>query len=266
MRNFELNVAVGVLVMGGVGFGFANVSAAKEKLDVKVKSVFLDTNQWVFSFEETIKPNKRNELYYYVGGKHGKTVSKETLKEATHLADIIPNYPRLWIDRYESVTISVKQDRISKSVNSKGPKLLLEQKALLSELDINSEVLIAMKYGAFNSITKELELHEMNVQFMVVPEQVAEFNGGYDALISYLKSKTGCGFNSGNNMSAEIHFIINTKGETESVSLVYEKGNQELGPRLVEIIKGMPNWNPALDVNGIKVVQEFVFVVGNESC
>ena len=259
MRNFELTVTVGVLLVGCVGFGFANVSATKEKLDVDVKSTLLDTIQWGLNFEETNKPNKSSELFYYVGGKHSKTVSQETLKAAAHLADIIPNYPSLWIDSYESVTITIEDGHISKSVKNKGPELVLEQKRLISNLSINSEIVLDVKYWAMNGITKELELHEMNMQFVVVPKQKAEFKGGYEAMISYLKSKMGCGFSFDKKTSAEIHFVINTKGETESVSLVYVRGSEELGARFVEIIEGMPNWKSAHDVNGKKSTARVCF-------
>lgn len=266
MKKIEFKIGVGVLVLGCIGFGFANASATKKNIESEAQMIPIDSNFWGLSFTETNPVRKQKDLSFYVGGKYSKTVSQEKLKNATNLADIIPNYPSLWIDRYEQVILSIVNGQLSKSIASKGPELLPEQKALIQGLDINSEVQIELKYGALNTVTERIESHEMKVQFMVVPDRVAEFKGGYDAMISYFKDNTGCGFTWADKMSAEIHFMINAKGETENVELVYEDGSTELGERFVKVIEQMPIWKAAVNVKGEYVMQEFVFVVGNESC
>ncbi len=259
MKNFGLKVLGGGIGLFVLGYAFAMPTNANGELHKKAETTACCT-------VAQLQPIDASKLFFYIGGKHDKTVTQNQLKEADHLNDIIPNYPTLWIDSYESVNITVAGETFSKSEVSSSPDLSEAQKKILADLPINSEVLIDVDYGAKNSITQEMEGHEMSVQFMVAPDIPAAFGTDEDALRDYLKSNLFPGIVGEEMVSAEIHFTVNEKGETENVTLERQTGSLEMANAYVNILEKMPKWQPALNVIGNPVNQNFVLVVGNQNC
>ena len=259
MKNFGLKVLGGGIGLFGLGYAFAMPTNANGELHKNAETT-------ACCKVAQLQPIDASKLFFYIGGKHDKTVTQSQLNKADHLNDIIPNYPILWIDSYESVNITVAGETFSKSEVSPSPELSDAQKKILADLPINSEVLIHIDYGAKNSITQEMEDHEMNIQFMVAPAISAAFGADEDALKDYLKSNLFPGIVGEEMVSAEIHFTVNENGETENITLERQTGSLEMANAYVNILEKMPKWNPALRLDGASVSQSFVLVVGNQNC
>lgn len=259
MKNLGLKILGGGIGLFVLGYAFAMPSNASGELHLNAKNT-------ACCKVAQLQPINTNKLFYYVGGKHDKTVTQKQLAEANHLDDIIPNYPTLWMDTYEKVNLTVAGTGFSKSVVSPSPTLTDDQKLIIADLPINSEVLIDVYYGAKNSITQKIEPHVMNIQFMVVPSKPAQFGVNEDALKNYLRSNLYPGIVGEEKVSAEIHFTVNEDGKTENVVLERQKGSLEMANAYVKIVSKMPKWSPAQKKNGKPVSQDFVLVVGNEGC
>ena len=171
------------------------------------------TNQNIDVVSTKVKKSiPKPELLYMVKGKYSRTVAESKLYEANLISDFIEGYPNNWITAYISVDISVLSKGYEVSLGSVNNMLTTEQKNMLLNAGIDSEILINVKYNTKNVVTNLLEESEMNVSLTVVPEIGAEFVGGYKSMINYLKENSNAEIaeiKGDKNMFSSIGFTIN---------------------------------------------------------
>lgn len=96
----------------------------------------------------------------------------------------------------------------------------------------------------------------------------AEFAGGKQAMVSYVKEKVlqhiapGIGW----LKPPTLHFTVDAQGAPTQVQLVASSGNEGLDLALVRIFSEMPHWAPATDAQGRAVAQAFAFTTGPGGC
>ena len=148
-------------------------------------------------------------------------------------------------------------------------KLTAEQIQILNTIDLASNLVINVKYMYNDFGRNKLENSEMHVEMTVVPEVEAEFIGGEKQLISYLKlnSYSKLPTKKPNDFKgAVIKFTINEGGYVINVRTTQKWGDAKTDQMLLDLIKNMPKWKPAINTNGVKVKQDFVFSVGAGGC
>ena len=135
--------------------------------------------------------------------------------------------------------------------------------------DVGSDISINMKYIPNNTL-KHNTAKENRFSFIVNPQNVASYSGGEEELKQYLKNhaidKIPTGSFKGWDLAA-VKFTITEKGQILNAHIVETSKDEKIDALLLETIKNMPNWTPAMYSNGTKVKQEFVLTVGNmENC
>jgi len=114
-------------------------------------------------------------------------------------------------------------------------------------------------------ITHELEESEKNVSLTVIPEIEAEYIGGYEKMIAYLKENCNdkIALVSGKvTQPLVVSFLIDKKGKAGKVKFIKKSENIEVNNLLIDLIENMPKWNVAKNFEGESVSQQFSFRVG----
>lgn len=224
------------------------------------------------SYSQSGFPNiieKENELYYEVHGTYKRSVKKTQFNNAKLIRDVVSGYPSNWISSYVSVEIiGTCAGKVVKALGL-NEKLTAEQIQILNTIDLASNLVINVKYMYNDFGRNKLENSEMHVEMTVVPEVEAEFIGGEKQLISYLKlnSYSKLPTKKPNDFKgAVIKFTINEGGYVINVRTTQKWGDAKTDQMLLDLIKNMPKWKPAINTNGVKVKQDFVFSVGAGGC
>lgn len=220
-------------------------------------------------------------LNYEVRGKYSRPVKKEKLQEAKLLSDFIPGYPSSWITSYTSVEISTICDgKLMKAVSS-NDVLSAEQKNILNNVNLADDIVINVKYKYANLVTGGMENNNIHISMTVVPEIEAEYVGGRQQMINYLKenvihkisesSLSGSKESSGNKQAKTklfqegiVVFTVNEEGEIVNAKIFKTSGDSKTDKLLLETINKMPKWKPAKNSKGAKVKQEFELSVRHD--
>ncbi len=207
---------------------------------------------------------ENTELTYQVYGKNERPVTREKLTHAKTVGDIIDYYPTNWIEKYESVEISSFIDGKEYKAVSNNQLLSAEQKSLLQSVDIANDLNITVKYKAKNDVSGNIEVNQMHVTMTVIPEKEAEFKGGYDEMIQYIKENSNVntsGISPGLLQKSFIQFTVTENGKIADVDLKKTSGYPEIDKKMFELIQDMPQWTPAENSKGEKVNQNFEFTL-----
>lgn len=238
--------------------------------DTIKKQTVATTDFLDLKFTEVIKPPLNQDLFYLVKGKYDRPTTIEILQKAKSINDVIPNYPNSWIQDYSSVEISStccnKKTMIAKSADN---ILSKEQIALFNSAEVATRIDIEVNYKNKNSVTSTIEDRQMNVSFTVIPEVEAEYIGGYDQMITYLKDKSTNEISASrlNNLDPlSILFTVNEEGNIENVKVDKTSGDNEIDRLSLKFISDMPKWKPAENSKGSSVKQQFEFLLGMDGC
>lgn len=216
------------------------------------------------------------DLSFEVRGKYQRPVKKEKLQEARFVSDFIPGYPASWVSQYVSVEIIVTSNGNTLKAVNQNDLLSTAQKNLLNKAELSSDIVIKVFYKNKNAVTDKMVINQMNILLTVVPEKEAEYMGGYDELKKYLKENSinkmaepsifGRLPTATVNQQAKVLFTINEQGEIINAKISKTSGNTRTDQLMLDAIHKMPKWKPAENAKGIKVKQEFEFIVGNAGC
>ena len=206
---------------------------------------------------------------FEVRGMFTHSVTKDKLKAARSMCDIVAGYPSSWITDYISVAISAVID--GNTVKAVGMNEVLNkgQLKMLAEADLGTDVVLDISYKSKNIITGNDEISIMNFTTTIVPEIQAEYQGGPEEMTHYFQQnaidKIYFKYSS-LQVRGEVKFTITEDGEISNPYVVKTSGDSEIDTLLLETILKMPKWRPAQDANGVKVKQDFVLSVGNTGC
>lgn len=196
-------------------------------------------------------------------------LSKQGLKEAKNLTDLNPRYPSNWVKAYKSVEITTIQDGKIMKARGQNDQLTQEQKSLMLDADVNTDISINIEYMPDNNL-KTNELQSFSFSLSVLPEKDAVFIGGNQELQRYLKKNMmddidPAVFN-GYDL-AVITFSVDEAGRIVDVqtfdNAYYSFKDENIEKILIEALCNMPDWQPASYANGRRVKQDFVLTVGN---
>lgn len=270
-----------ILTLAIATVGFIALGFSKKEVETKVDNANISEANFSPTTVNTnffpaeiikMKNTKKSDLdlFYMVKGKYSLSVSEGKLKKARDISEFIPDLPTSWISSYNFIEITTKSNnKIRTAYSENGVLLTDEQKNLLSNAEIDTPVSIAVNYKSRNSISEKYDDREMQVSFTVVPETKAEFVGGYDNMIAYLKEHSLKKIEAAKIKEfkpVSITFQVDENGETESINLTNSCGNHQINSLLIKVIENMPKWKPAVNSNGEKVKQQFELIVGPDMC
>lgn len=210
-------------------------------------------------------------LNFSIHGKYEHPISKETLAKARSVGDIIPYYPASWIDSYNLSVISVTSNNNTVSARSSNDVLSEDQLKMIGSLDIGAELSINIDYQSVNSVTNQTESRSMHYSATVVPEKEAVYTDGNEQLTQYIKQNAIEKISADDTKELEVavvRFTVSEAGKITGSRIEKTSGIESVDRLLLDVIDQMPDWQPAADVQGQKVSQEFELVVsnGNDGC
>lgn len=208
------------------------------------------------------------ELGYEVRGIYSRSIKKEQLIGVNLISDIIHDYPINWITDYISIEILGTCNGKFMIATSSNATLTEEQKYILNNIDIASDLVIDVNYTYKVPVTGVVEHNTMHVLMTVVPEIQAEYIGGHQQLINYLKEKSMHQFSEKDPKKVRqvvIRFTVNEEGKISESKITRASGDSKTERLLLDVINNMPPWKPAENAQGIKVKQEFEFIVGRNN-
>ena len=197
------------------------------------------------------------------------SITKEKLNEAHTIIDLNRHYKSSWVREYLSVEILTSYNGKIRKAVSKNETLSQEQKDFMNIADPGKDIVVRVQYIPENTLTHN-DVKEIKFTFTVDPESDAKYPGGEQQLKQYIKANAidkipDSSF--GKFDLAVVKFAINKKGQIIDAHIFETSKDKKTDELLLETISNMPNWKPAEYSMGIKVKQEFVFIVGNmESC
>ena len=197
------------------------------------------------------------------------SISKSKLDTAKTVADLTRHYKPEWIKEFIRVDIFAPQAGKMNKASNKNDLLSSEQKNLMANVDVGSEIEVKIHYIPNNNL-KQNEPRIIDFRFIINPETKAAYPGGDEKLEQYMhqnaidKIKVD---NFESSLLASIKFTINKTGNVEKAIIVHSSKDDEIDTLLLKTVQDMPCWKPAQYANAVKVPQEMVLNVGNlESC
>lgn len=198
--------------------------------------------------------------------------TKERLRTAKTIYDIVPADPRQEIVSYASVSIRIFKDEKQTDIVAigDGPELNAAQQKLLRSLDYSDSFLIRAEFTEKSGRMEGTNWNYSSPHVTIVPEVQALNSSGKEALIAHVKAGTsGFGYvvEADKLRPGKVRFTVNTAGKIEGVQLSSSSGYATFDQRMIDLIRTLPGtWEPARNANGDKVDQEFVFSFGTVGC
>jgi TonB family protein len=149
--------------------------------------------------------------------------------------------------------------------------LSTEQKNILNTIDLGTELVVDVTYTYKNSVTEDIQIHQMHTAVTVVPDKEAEYIGGYEQLTKYLRENGVPKFLA---LSADayrqiaVEFTVNEIGAVVNTKISRTSGDSKIDRLFLETMNKMPKWKPAENSTGMPVKQEFQISTGEsrEGC
>lgn len=164
---------------------------------------------------------------------------------------------------YTQISVTVQgKTRVAKSTSD---KLSAEQKDILKQADMGSDIDLKLRYKYKNQTPDNFgsrdKIAEGSVQLTMVPDTEAEFPGGFKQLSAYFENnvinKIADKNVSEKIFNATIRFTINADGQVQRPEVVRTSTSARIDQLLLEAMGKMPKWKPSVNANGTKVKQEF---------
>ncbi len=208
---------------------------------------------------------QKPQFLYYVGGDYTRGITKQEAINAQKLSDIIMDYPQNWIENYQRVIISTNKT----SSEGNGETLNEHQKLLLKNSTIGTDISISVIYQRKNSLTENIDTHELKTEYTIIPETEASYLGGKSNLDNYLKlnsENTIQNMDLSNLKAGSILFDIDLNGNITNVVIDRTSGYKSIDNLMVKLIKNMNQWTPAKNFKGESVSQRFRYNFGAGGC
>ncbi|MBC7865839.1 MAG: energy transducer TonB [Bacteroidia bacterium] len=180
------------------------------------------------------------------------------------------------IVEYVSVEISTFSNGKKKFTGlSSNENLTPEQKNILNTAEPGTDIYIKIRFRhknqAMNTIGADNKIIEGELSVTIVPEQEAEFPGGFKQFSKYITenifNKVSGKENSEKITWAAVSFTINEEGRVVDAKVSGTSGDLKIDQLIIlEAINKMPKWKPAQNSKGEKVKEEFSIPFGNGGC
>lgn len=240
-----------------------------------VYSVTLGQSQFTPDFTGVDKNNPK-ELGFIVKGNYQKSVRQSDVLKASNVRDLISGYPENWIDVYESVELFVMDHGVKRYSSSPNAELTAEQKRLLADADMGSEIAVQVKYKVRHASDQKGKVGEVNptvcslkLSATVVPDREAAYATGEKQMERFFAESVMRklpGNLSFKDELARVQFTISESGDVQNARLEKSTGDRATDQLLLNAINKMPKWKPASTEQGEKVKQDFVFLIRETGC
>jgi TonB family protein len=273
MKKIILSLTALLSLFSLTAFAYLNWgNAASTQCATIAQATTAETSTSGFGLTNIIGKDAGFELLYKVDSRFITTVTKEQLRQAKSIIDILPAEATRDMVSYSSSGVSVLLKDMGTDHLEKGNNEILNeaQSKLLQSADYSNNIYIKADYKKMKIGSDQLEENYLTYYITVVPEQEASYRSGYDSLVSWLRINSALQtaiIEKNNLRPGMVNFTVTKEGTVENVHLTSSSGYPTVDEKLVEMLSNLPGqWNAATDANGEKVSQEFVFFFGMEGC
>ena len=220
---------------------------------------------------ENEKEIKRNpDFQYDLDSRFIATISKENIKNAQSVIDLVPREGTKGIVSFSNVKISELSEEGERNEKGNDEKLNNAQHKLLNSLDYSANFYIEALCQIKNSETGELGDYNFVYYVTIVPEHEAEYKEGHSILLEYLlkNSLKETKHTKVDDLEpGKVLFTVTKEGKIANTVLESTSGYKSIDTKMLELIKNIPGeWNSAKNSTGDKVDQELVFSFGIIGC
>lgn len=215
--------------------------------------------------------NKYRDFYYDMGTRFGP-ISKSELIKVTSVRDFFEEELIASIESYQSVSIArvVNDERTTDQKNGKDAQFTPDQISFLRSFDYSTNFVLQVDFQARSTTSGKLFNDYRSPHLTVVPEKMASYAAGKQALIDYLGSKNKeltKDLDQDRLQPAKLYFTVTSSGELGSIELGKSSGYPDIDENIIELLKNAPgSWIPAQNSNGEKVDQQLVISFGLIGC
>lgn len=191
-------------------------------------------------------------------------ITLDSLEEAKTLSDIHALYRSSWVARYIGVEIATTCQGVVKKAAGKNDILTPAQLDILKTADGDCSIKVEVDYIPENNLTHNPP-RKMDFSLKMAPIYEAKFPGGYEQLQAYIKQNTLDKMSKakfGLLELAKVRFQINEAGQVVNAQIIESSEDEAIDTILLEAICSMPEWSPAKNREGLKIMQEFEFSIG----
>lgn len=192
-------------------------------------------------------------------------VTLDTLQQAKTLVDIYPKYRPAWVKEYHSVIITSTCNGRSRSAEGSDQHLTEAQLTLLRNSSPDCAVDVEITYLPNNDLRPN-PVRTMNFAVQVVPIMQAKYPGGMDALKAHLKTEVVDAVAELVEDPIELvklRFFVSETGEVADVEIQESSGQVHIDRFIQKAFCSLPLWQPARNVDGQAIRQEFEFSMGS---
>lgn len=198
-----------------------------------------------------------------------KAITQSEMQKAVFITDINPGFPSSWIKEYVSVELVSEFNGTTVIAEGSSINFTTEQMDLLSNTKVGSDLSFRVQYYADTDEVNNRELKHIAFSYGVAPESMAIYNGGMEVLDQYLVDR---GLNEiaktldGQEKTYQAMFTIDKTGTVINARMNDSTGLPDVDQAILNAIKEMEKWEPALDDKGESIAQDFVLNIGMVGC
>ncbi len=212
------------------------------------------------------------QIFYDLDSRFLLTVTKDQLRAAKTIHDIVPGHVEQEGVSYSSVSIRTVEREGGSEIVASGTDGVLnaEQLKLLWSLDYSDNFMIQVRARANYGGVETASTDYFTPHVTIVPEQEAANSLGKEALIAHVQNGTSVFaymVDTNTLRPGKVHFTVDKAGMVSDVRLSASSGYPPLDTRVMELMNTLPGtWKAATNAAGEAVEQEFVFSFGTVGC
>lgn len=221
----------------------------------------------------TISPSEVSpsiDFIYAVDHRFVTTITRENLRKAQSIIDLIPTEATTGLSDYREVKVDLIPNYNMTALQGENEFLTSAQLELLGTADYSSNFYFESHCKNMGAESGALEDYHLVYYVTVVPEQTATYPGGMEALAQYLRenSEKELSWVQWNSLRpGQITFTVTKEGKISNVEMTSTCGTLVLDNHLTNLIWNTPqDWTPARNHKGEPVDQELVFFYGMKGC
>jgi hypothetical protein len=211
-------------------------------------------------------------IHYDLDSRFLLTVTKEQLRAAKTVDDIVPGHLEQGGLSYSSVSIRTVEREGGSEIVVPGTDTVLnaEQLKLLWSLDYSDNFMIQVRARANFGGAGTTSTDYFTPHVTIVPEQEAANSLGREAMIAHVQHGTSAfvyRVDANTLRSGKVYFTVTKDGAVTDVRLTESCGYPLLDKQVLELLHTLPGtWRPATNAAGEAVEQEYVFSFGTVGC
>lgn len=216
------------------------------------------------------KVKEEREFIYNVDHRFNTTITKEKLFTAKSVIDLVPKSATEGMSDFREVKIAVLAEGDDPFEMGKIGALNSAQLTLLKTTDYSTNFYIEAYCKNESPDAGKSDNYRFVYYLTIVPEKVAQLEGGQMALINYIKKKSKdevAKVKMDVLKPGKAYFTISKNGKITDVKLDSESGYTSLDQKMVDLITAFPGtWTPATNSKGENIEQKLVFSYGYMGC